>query len=472
MGRQSSVLLAKFAEQLRGYRYDPEGFCENVLGFVPHDGQRQWFRNATATENALTTGNRWGKSWIGAAEIVRRATYRIGWTPEVRKRMDAQHQPYHALNVSISSDQANLVWWKADAMLQNPKASWLVKKRALSPFPRLTLVNDAIIEARSTDNDGRRLLGNSYDFVNWDEAAYEKRFLHVRDNVLRMRLVDRAGTLNYTSTGNGRNDYGRYFLTGLPGEKKDPGLYSQAGSSLENPYVDQSRIAQNAARMSEKMRRQNIEGAIVDAGGNFFDLNDLEAAEAEELTAATSYKFDDDDEVREARVMVDGSTWHSRYPTHRYLHGWDLADKKDFTVGVTIDTSVTPAKVVEFERFRMLGWDVVRSRIRDRQERYRTPKATKIDSTGVGDVVENDLRDIGVEGFKFSGQSKDAMLANLQMRLSSREIAMPFIKVVHDELAFYERDDKDLIQDCVMALGIAAWYLPRRTGANWLPELV
>ena len=462
MPAPSAAALAEFAKRLRGYRYDQEGFCREILGFEPHDGQKTWLRNATAIENALTTGNRWGKSFLAGAELIRRATYKMGWTPAIAESMRAKHEAYHTINVSISADQAGLVWFKADAMLQNPKASWLVKKRVLSPFPRLTLINDAIIEARSTDNDGRRLLGNSYDFVNWDEAAYEKRFLHVRDNVLRMRLVDRAGTLNYTSTGNGRNDYGRYFLTGFPGEKKDPNLYSQTGSTLENPNVNHERIAANMERMSEKMRRQNIEGAIVDAGGMFFDENDLAALVSEELTSLAHVKFDEEDQERHVSLTVDGSPWKARYPSHNYLHGWDIADKVDWTVGFTLDISVIPAKVVEFERFHQLGWDHVYAAIRDRHHRYGTSNATKIDSTGLGDVVENELKDIHAEGFNFAGGRKDAMLANLQTRLANHEIAMPFIKVVSDELSFYERADEKLIQDCVMALGVAAWFLKRQ----------
>lgn len=463
MAAPSAAALAEFAKRLSSYRDDPVGFCEEVLGFSPHEGQREWLLNANATENALTTGNRWGKSWIAGANLIYRSAYKKGWTRETADRMRDTHGAYHTINVSITADQARLVWDKADAMLRGPKASWLVAKQVTSPFPRITLINGAIIEARSTDNDGRRLLGNSYDFVNWDEAAYETKFIHVRDNVLRMRLADRAGRLDYTSTGNGRNDFGRYFLTGLPGEKKDPDLYSQSGSSRDNPFIDQGRIAKNAERMSEKMRRQNIDGAIVDAGTDFFDQADLLSAISEDLTGIARVKFDDDDQECHVYLMPENIPWKARYPSHRYMHAWDLADKQDFTVGYTFDTSVTPAKVVEFERFHKLGWDHVYARIRDRHHRYGTPKGTKIDSTGLGDVVENELKDIHAEGLNFAGK-KDAMLQNLQTRLAGRDFVMPFIKVVLDEMTFYERDDAKLIQDCVMALGVGAWFLSRPRG--------
>ena len=464
MAAHSAAVLAEFAERLRGYRDDPVGFCEDVLGFSPHEGQKIWLREANSTENALTTGNRWGKSWIAGANLIYRSAYKKGWTRETADRMRDTHGSYHTINVSITADQSRLVWDKADAMLRGPKASWLVAKQVTSPFPRITLINGAIIEARSTDNDGRRLLGNSYDFVNWDEAAYEAKFIHVRDNVLRMRLADRAGRLDYTSTGNGRNDYGRYFLTGLPGEKKDPDLYSLTGSSRDNPFIDQARVAKLTERMSERMRRQNIDGAIVDAGTDFFDPDDLAAMQSDELNQIAQIRYDEQDQERHVYLMPEGIPWKARYPSHRYLHAWDLADKKDLTVGWTFDTSVTPAKIVEFERFNQLGWDHVYARIRDRHHRYGTVKATKIDSTGLGDLVENELKDIKAEGFNFAGGRKDAMLQNLQTRLANREFVMPFIKVAMDEMTFYERDDEKLIQDCVMALGVGAWFLKRRSG--------
>lgn len=456
--------LGEFKERLRGYRDDPVGFCQEVLGFDPHEGQQRWLLNANSIENALTTGNRWGKSWIAGANLIFRSVYKKGWTRQIDELMRATHGPYHAINVCITADQSRLVWDKAQGMLRSPKASWLVAKEVSSPFPRLTLVNGAIIEARSTDGDGRRLLGNSYDFVNWDEAAYETKFLHIRDNVLRMRVADRAGRIDYTSTGNGRNDYGRYFLSGLPGEKKDPDLYSQSGSSRDNPYTDQGRIAKNAERMPDQMRRQNIDGDIVDAGTDFFDPEDLAAAVSEDLTSCAKVVFDKDDQEMSVKLYVDGMPWKERYPSHRYLHGWDLADKADWTVGFTMDTSTTPAKIIEFQRFNQMGWDYVYAQIRERHHRYGTSKATKIDSTGLGDLVENELKDIKAEGLNFAGGRKDAMLQNIQTRLAGREFVMPFIKVAIDELTFYERDDEKLIQDCVMALGVTTWFMQRRPG--------
>lgn len=479
----SSATLARFAEQLEQYRYRPTAFCRDILGFDPHEGQANWLRNSTATENALVTGNRWGKSSIAAAKRIWRCAFRKGWGAELAARMDADLEPYHAINVSITADQARLVWFKAHAMLQRKKSSWMVRDVKMTPFPRIEFVNGAILEARSTGNSGERLLGNVYDDVNWDEAAYEKRFEYVRDNVMRMRVVDRAGIIDYTSTGNGRNEFGRYFLEGLPGAKRDVDLYSQTGTSFENPNIDHERLRKNADRMSMRMRQQNIEGLIVDAGGGFFDIVDIEACVSEQLTdQLVIHLFDDQEQPMHAEVYCpqtesglyvagDGIPWHSRYPTHRYLHFWDVADKADWCVGRTLDTSGDRMKEVEFERFQHQGWAYIYERIRDRHNRYTIgnidgagyeQSQTFVDQTGVGDVVVENLTDIGAQGFVFSKKSKDEILGSLQSAMSLREIEYPMIPVAYDELKFYERADKNLVQDTVMALAGAVHFGRRR----------
>lgn len=459
--------LQHFAAALKQYRGDPVGFVRNVLEVEPHPGQSRWLQGSTSTENALVTGNRWGKSYIAAAKRIYKCAYRIGWDREMRALMDARRQPYRSCNISITADQSQLVWFKAFGLLQSRKASWLVRKVKMTPFPTIEFQNGAVLEARSTARDGVYLLGHDYDDVNWDEAAYEKKFAYVRDNVVRMRLIDRAGGLDYTTTGNGRNEFGQYFLTGLPGARKDKRLYSQTGTTYENPFIDQERLKETAAKLSERSRAQNVEGAIVDAGGDFFTTTDLDAIVDADLNDVCYTLFDDEDqpayvELRFPQGREHDQPWRLKYPSHRYVHGWDLADKRDWCVGTTFDVSTSPKTLVEFERFNKKGWAFVYSRIRERHRRYNG--STYVDTTGLGDVVVENLSDIGASGINFAGGRKDELLTNLQTAVQLREIRWPMIKPLYDEFAFYQRDDENLIQDCVMSCAVAAWFM-RKAGA-------
>lgn len=460
MSRAAQVAAGKTL--LAECRDDPVRFCREVLGFDPHEGQERWLQGSMAAENALVTGNRWGKSFVAAAKRIHRCFYRHGWDLRRIAQMEAAHMPYRSINVAISAQQSRLVWDNAERMLRNPRASWMVKSVKQAPFPRIEFANGAIFEARTTGGDGKYLLGENYDDVNWDEAAYEPQFLKVRDNVIRMRLVDRAGKLDYTSTGNGRNDFGRYFLTGFPGPHKDPLLYSQTGPTSDNPYVDHERIAQNAARMSDRMRRQNIMGEIVDGGGAFFSGADLDAATDTSLEF-TLCEFDDEERESHAIVSQDGNAWLELFAGHRYVHGWDLADKADFTVGTTWDISTTPKTMVEFERFNRTGWSHVYDRIRLRHRKYGHGE-TWVDATGIGDVILDELKDINAKGVKFTASSKAEMLGNVQSMLSKREIRWAPIRVLDEEFRFYERDDAKLMTDCVMSVAVASEGMRRGGG--------
>lgn len=472
--RSDAAKRAAFAERLRKYRDDPVGFCRDVLEMDPHPGQERWLQQSVLGENALTTGNRWGKSHIAAAKTIWKCVYRQGWDAEIKAAMARKHASYRAINVSLTADQAGLVWRKAFGMLRGARAAWLLRDVKMTPFPTFEFVNGSTFEARSTARDGVHLLGNDYDFVNWDEAAFEPKFESIRDNVLRMRLVDRRGKLDYTSTGNGRNDYGRYFLDALA--KKLPDVYAQTGPTYENPNIPHDAVEANAARMSEQKRRQNIGGEIVDAGGGFFAIEDIAAFWDTDFDDQVDVVSKDDEDVpTRIRLMLDGKSWETRYPSHRYVHGWDLANRKDWATGFTIDTtSLTDANgqtkrmpVVEYERFRRQGWKHLYSRIRDRHHRFggEAHSSTVIDSTGVGDTAVEELEDIKAEGYWFTKPSKDDLLANLQSVLNLREISSPFIGEVNDELSFYDRDDENLITDCVMGLGLAALWAKRHKPA-------
>lgn len=461
------VMLAVHA-LLEDCRKDPVQFCDTLLDVQPHEGQQEWLRNSTKRENILVTGNRWGKSQSAAMKRIYKCVTQFGWSEELALAMKKKGQVYSSVNVSVTQDQAKLVWDKMHAMLQNPRASWLVRDVRHSPYPRITFINGAYCEARATANKGEHLLGHDYDDVNWDEAAYEPHFLYIRDNVLRMRLADRAGRLDYTSTGNGRNAFGEYYLNALSG--KVPNVYAQTGNTQQNPYVDRGAIEEMLKNLPERMRRQNLAGEIVDMGGDYFNADDLKQATSSELTDMLKVlawdRGDGNDEPTEAYAMLypDGVTpWYKRYPGHIYLHGWDLARKRDYVVGVTLDVSTRPAKLVEFERFNKNTvakggsyWAFAVKRIEDRYMRYRGK--TFYDATGIGDVV-GDMLDsrLGAEGIFFSQRQKLGMLENWNTMINLRRVQWPMIKVFIDEHSFYRLEDDDLSTDCVMSAILAGY---------------
>lgn len=484
MRRRNPILDRFFETEFRPGRFDPVGFCRTILDIEPHEGQRKWLRNSTQRENALTTGNRYGKSFGEGMKGIWRASYEKGWTADIIANTSRTGESWEGMAIAPSAKQSRLIFRAMRNLLKRSrKAQWLVAEEKQTPFPTITFFNGATISARSTAGNGERLLGEGLDWIAWDEAAREKHFKEIRDDVLKMRLAQRGGMLDYVTTGNGRNDYGLFFLDALAG--KLPFVYAQSGRSSENPHWPPGEIERLRATLSKWAIRQNLDGEIIDAGNGFFSYEDLVAAINDDLTRQNVILSEDDQErVAHCELyhgfnddpdfgpLAAGLPWHNKFPDHRYVHFWDIARKVDWVVGRTLDTSGKKLVCVEFERFQHKGWEYVYDRIRERHNRYKvagisldgpgTTSTTYVDATGLGDVVVEALRDIAAKPFVFTKPSKDEILTNLQSVLALREIETPEILVEFDELKFYERDDDELVQDTVMALAGAAFFGRRR----------
>jgi len=113
---------------------NPAYFARNFLNFYPHPGQLKWLSRSFKSENALVTGNRWGKSQIQAVKIIHRALFQI--RPAER---DVKGY-YRCANVSISQDQAGIIFSKAVDMISRSDAlKPLIKEIRQTPFPHIVL---------------------------------------------------------------------------------------------------------------------------------------------------------------------------------------------------------------------------------------------------------------------------------------------------------------------------------------------
>jgi len=149
----------------------------------------------------------------------------------------------------------------------------------------------------------------------------------------------------------------------------------------------------------------------------------------------------------------------------RYCHGWDLARKRTFTVGVTLDISKKPYQIVALERFQR-DWKDVYAAIRKRHKEYGG--AVIIDSTGLGDVVISELSDIKPQGFNFGergGKAKSELIANLEKVHALGHVAYPYIEQIQEDGELWTLQDElqnfywDGNSECdaVMALALALW---------------
>ncbi len=426
---------------------DIPSFATKILGISPHDGQRQWLANSIKRENILVTGNRWGKSFVSAVKLLHHAVYRY------RDRKYDSADRYRAAVVSITQNQADLVLLHALRLVY--RSQWmkpLVESVLHTPFLQITLTNGATIEARTTQNRGDYLLGNDYDFVVYDEVAFDPNAEHVVEEVLMMRLADREGTLDLVSTPNGKNWLYRRANEIVDG--KQPG-YFQRGDSRDNEHISREYLDERVTYFSEARLKQNIMGQFVDSGGEVIPGRDIDAALAR---------------MRTLPAIVDTTRC-------RFISGWDLARKRTATVGITICVHDGIARVVKLERLRMFDWPVILEKIRQRQREY--PGELLIDATGLGDVILQQLDDIKPTGVIFTPSAKAELLTNVELMHARGLVAYDRWELpdgpgrtwsLEDELRSARWDDNNEC-DALMALALALRPLATRGVAMVMPRV-
>jgi hypothetical protein len=336
-------------------------------------------------------------------------------------------------------DQAKIVFNNVLRLIRGkPLMEVLVNCVRWSPYPQLYFANGAVFTARSTQNRGEHLLGNDYDFFSFDEAAFELHPEYPINDVITMRLADRHGMLDLISTPKGKN----WFYTKAEEMARRTGAcYVQTGSTFENSHVSREYLQRKMDTLSSAVVSQNIMGEFVDSGDEIVSEELIQAALARSTGMAPP---------------VEG---------HRYCHGWDLARKVTYTVGVTIDLSVTPFQVVHIERFQGRDWDSVIAVIKKVHRVYGGE--VLIDSTGLGDVVLSQLSDIGASGYSFAvggGKAKADLLANLQLMHERQRIAYPYFEQADSGLLWSNVQElrdatwtDNRLCDFVMALALACW---------------
>jgi hypothetical protein len=413
---------------------DPVFFAQHFLDLSAHPGQQQWLRHSVHPENLLHCGNRWGKSLVQAIKIAHRLLFQI------RKPTHDRAGHYVCANVSITLDQARIIFNETVRLLRLlPYSDYLIADQLATPFPMLRLTNGSVLWARSTQRRGEYLLGHDFDFINFDEAAFEPSADYVVEEVLAMRVVDRAGQIDYVSTPRGKN---WFFRKAKEIASRGTGGHVQRGDSRDNPHLPKDYLERTMRRLSPLRRAQNIEGRFVDLGNEVLREEDIQRA----LMLSTGLKP----------------------PTRgrQYLHGWDLARKRSWTVGVTLDITERPMQLVAFARFQHRPWPAVFATIRERHAQYGG--RVIIDATGLGDVVLAELADIGAVGFNFGekgGRAKSELIATLEQAFVAGVVAIPMVEMatgdgeywsLPNELREFSWDDNQHC-DAVFALALALW---------------
>lgn len=386
------------------------------ISYTPHPKQLE-FHNSKARFRILASGRRWGKTKAGANEFIRMMTS----TPER----------------SVGFCVAPTFWhtekqWKEIMYYCPPE---LIKEVNLSKH-RITLIGDRQIYFKSADSaDSMRGEAVSVVWVDEHNQIAEDRWTME----LRPSLMDTHGKGIFTGTPKGKNWGFQLFTRGLDPAQKD--YKSFAFSSYTNPYLDPKEIDEFKRDMPELAYRQEILAEFLDDIGSVF---------------------------RNVENIVQGAQEEPQ-PYKHYVVGADLAKLVDYTVTCTLDDK---GHLCGFDRFDTIAWPLIRARVGNTARKYNNARLL-IDSTGVGEPNFEEFRrqeNLTVEGYKFTNASKKDLVENLSMMIENKQITIPNIPVLINELRLfgYKMTPSGLIQygapdgyhdDCVIALALAAWQL-------------
>lgn len=316
--------------------------------------------------------------------------------------------------------------------IHNTKGNYLIKT-----------VFDTIIEAKSGE-EPEKLVGVGLTKIIVDEAALLKEKAWTQS--LRPTLMDHHGKAIFISTPKGKNWFWELWMKGQNKEELD--WKSWRFTSYENEHIDKKELDAITRDMPEFEYRQEILATFEETSEQIF-RNSKECIKG---------VFKD----KEIRAPEKG---------HRYQIGVDLGRKTSYTVITVIDEMVFPYPVVYWDRFQTANWSLQKLRIKEVWNKYPCLRL-RVDATGIGDPMEEDLQNMGVrtEPFMFKEMSKRQLIDKLTIMIEGKQITYPNIKILLAEMETFGREVSPSghikyramgknFDDCVNSLGLATWGL-------------
>jgi len=305
---------------------------------------------------------------------------------------------------------------------------------------KIETVWGTIIEAKSAE-DPEKLVGTGLTKIIIDEAAMVPQKAWTQS--LRPTLIDHHGKAIFISTPKGKNWFWELWSKGQ--QKEELEWKSWRFTSYDNEYLDKEEIDKLIKDMPDYEYRQEILAQFEETAEEIF-RNVLKQATCQE------------------KEPIKG---------HRYQIGIDLGRKTSYTVITVIDEMVYPYEAVKIDRFKTVDWNLQVERIKTTWQKYPCLRA-RVDATGVGDPVIQDLENRGVriDPYVIKEVSKRQYIDKLSIFINDGRIIYPKNQDLINELDTYGREISKLSgrviykplckfkEDCVSSMALAVWGLP------------
>jgi hypothetical protein len=283
----------------------------------------------------------------------------------------------------------DIVWNDPQMLARNlPPEIW-ERRNKTEKF--ITFPNGSLLYVRGGDEPDN-LRGPNWRGVVFDEYGYMKETVF---NIIKPAIANNRGWAWFISTPNGENDFkakADYART-----SNDPNWSYHEMTAGQSGILTPEQLEAEEKTMPHAFYRQEYHCE--------FSSNALKV-------------------FTEPRKLVRKPPPLSS--RGRYQVGWDLAKSVDWTVGYAVDVTRKPYQVHLIDRWQGADWNLTKARIESSYFRLNRPKG-KIDSTGVGDPVFEDLSKTcrNLEGFKFTQDTRKKLIDNLIITLEQGLVYLP-----------------------------------------------
>jgi len=401
---------------------------EIKLPIAYHSGQYKLFSDP-AKVKIVAKGRRWGYTKGCANHVIEKMVEGISpvlWVDTVNGNIDRYVDRYFI-----------------PVLMKLPSQHWTWRQQK----KELTIL-DRKCDFRSADQP-ERIEGFAYKLIILNEAGIILNDPYLWENVIRPMTIEYNPDQLIGGTPKGKNLF--FDLKQKAEDRQDPRYTNWAFfkfTSYDNPYLDRKEIDALVADLPAHVREQEIFAEFLeDAYGVF---RNIEACKGAELAKPS--------------------------PDRQYYAGVDLAKHVDFTVITVLDDL---GNQVYWNRLNKLDWVYQKKLITEVMQEYDA--RLFIDSTGVGDPIFDDLQRSGlmIEGYKFTAQSKRALIESLMISFEQAKIKILNEQVQLNELKNFGYEMKasgisysapeGKHDDCVIGLALANW--ARENAAKITPQV-
>ena len=488
------------------------------LGMKLHDENRKLWasreefdtlmaKNNEFLKNILVPSNRWGKTLCTSVKHLWYNYYKIGvrGTPEhvAQARCGTLNLSPHSNQCQAGYDYIlDILFSKFTYTVNEPNEKFVVGGSEPESLP-VSKKNQCKIENfYLSDNSQKRIVmfkngtsykavptgedqasslaGTRYLYISYDEAAQS---LHLKAELpakIMSRLIDFGGPMDLVSTPEVDKPSHQYFFhISKLGLKFDDGWFTLIGRLTDNIFLGKKEVDQIAGSIKSTdpvKYRQVVFGEFVTTGSKMFDQILIER-------------------------LWDGFTPGTPLYEHKYLlwADWGFSDTGDPTVFYVIDYTprqgpdnkmiTNEYKVVYREEIRGGDPFAVMARTKILQREWNGAKFGHDASSMGGVMIKKMLRAMGIDDvidFSASGDKADMLFCLIVVLSENRRKTITedgriiegnpnfgrlrsyYIGPLEEQMGNYQYNpdkgvsDKKLVQDDVMCLGMAIWWLERK----------